>query len=388
MQERGEGVSSVQETPGSIDITSTESEPVESSESEVVESSESEEPANESARETVARVLRESQEKDAGEGSSEEVKEEIPSGTKKVRKEQTAAKPEEFQIPPPARLNAKEKELFHQMPTELKKAAHNMFRNQEAVFTRANQKLQADIQDVGHIREAVRPYLLSHPELSEQGYTEGRFVSALVAAHQRLTDPKTAKQAWLELAPQVGIDQETVAALRNQAGTAAQPDITRHPQFQALQQKLNAIESTLGESQNQKYEAAVSGIVSEMEAVREEKDQFGRYLYPEMHDDAFIQQAKPLVSALVQAIPNLGYGEALKSAYQTLKGQPGNSGQANQAKFPTQNEQLAKAQAAAVSVRGRSSPSTPGNATDIPPEALGSARDSVKWALNQLRRGV
>ena len=392
MQPGGTDLSGVQAEAGAIDITSTESAPAETT-GATSESNTTTEPKDESPRETVSRVLREAQEKDSGGEGSEPQEAETPAGAKLVKPSQSnlkpkgQQKPESFQIPPPARLKAAEKEVFNSMPDPLKRAAHAMFKNQEATFTRAMQQVQAEAKEVTHMREAVRPYLLSHPELAEQGFTESRFISALVSAHQKLTNPKTAKEAWLELAPQVGIDADTIKQLREGVGTP-QTDITAHPQFVALQQKLNSIESKQQSVESEKHNAAVSRVLSEMEATRDEKDSAGRYLYPELHEEAFLDAAKPLVSALVRAIPNLSYGEALKRAYFTLKGQSGNSNQVNQARFSNQNtNNLARAQQAAVSVRGRSAPSVPGNLNTIPPEALRTPKETVAWALQQLRRG-
>lgn len=389
MQDGRESVSGVQESTvdASTESTTEASESVSESAETEVSQTEEEEP-NESARETVARILKESE--DSTEGEKENGSEKPTSSralqAKSVKKVQ---KGENFVIPPPNRLTVEQKEIFHQLPDNLKRATHKMFQDQEAQYTKAVQLASKQAKEAGHVIEAVRPYLLAHPELGEQGFTESRLVGALVAAHQRLTDPKTAKATWLELGENVGVDRDTLDKLSKaiNGGQNGQIDISNHPQFISLQEKLNKLTSTVDGAEKQKFDASVQRIVSEMEAVREERDSFGKYVYPKLHDEAFLARAKPLVSALVAALPGLDYGEALRRAYRTLEGQAGNSTQVNQARLP-EREQLERAQRAAVSVRGRSAPSgTPGTVTEIPQEALGNARDSVRWALDQLRRG-
>ena len=388
MQERGEAVSGTPSPSTEVaEVAAVESASVDLGEVESAEADESE--PDESARDTVARILRESTDAD------DDVEKKNPTSVNrkepKLVQGKNVEKKESFSIPAPNRLTVEQKEAFHQLPDNLKRATHKMFQDQEAQYTKAVQSATNYGRESQHVVEAVRPYLLAHPELSEQGYTESRLVAALVAAHQRLTDPKTAKQTWLELGTQVGVDRDVLASLTSQFSQDgnANYDISKHPQFLSLQEKLNQVSSKIDGAEKQKFEGSVQRILSEMEAVREERDSSGRYLYPKLHDDVFLGQVKPLVSALVRALPGLNYGDALKRAYQTVEGQTGNSTQVSQTRFPGNNEQLARAQNAAVSVRGRSSlNSSPGSVIEIPKEALGSARESVRWALDQLRRGT
>lgn len=344
-------------------------------------------PKEETARQTVERVLK-AAEKEAEEAETDEDKtavEKSQVAPKKPEKAKKAPRPEPAaEIRAPNRFKVEHKEVFNKLPPELKRALSDMVRDHEGSYTRAMQTAAAKEKEAAHVIEAVRPYLLAHPELQDAGYTESRIVSSLIAAHQRLTNPKTAKQAYYELGKQIGIPDATLQGIV--AGQAQEPpDITQHPQFRALQQELNQVKSTIGNSQQQQFNATVDTIVSEIEAVREETDANGRYLYPRLHDAEFLESAKPLVSALRKARPQLSYGAAFKEAHQILNG--GHSSQPIQARLPAKqtNEQ---ARAAAVSVRGRSAVAAPSqlDSSEIPPEALGSAADSVRWALKQLRR--
>lgn len=400
MSEGGEGVSSVQEAA----VESSSVEPVSTGTGAAPEassgSSSEADLSNESAHDTVARILREA-EAEGGEESKDSEEEtridtletlnaESVRPAKQKPQEKGKPKQESFQIPPPNRLTVEQKEVFHQLPDHLKRAAHKMFQDHEAQQTKWTGDVAKAFRESQHVVEAVRPYLLSHPELAAEGFTESKFVSALVAAHQQLTDPKTAKQTWLSLGAQVGVPAEALESLQQHlgSGNGGSSDISQHPQFIALQQQLNKVTSRLDGAASQQTNGEIARKVSEVEALREERDAFGKYKYPKLHDGDFLRtKVKPLVSALEVTLPGLSYGELVRRAHDIVEGN-GNSSQVNQARFPGQNEQVERARQAAVSIRGRSAPSaSSGSLSDIPPEALEDAESSVRWALNGLRAG-
>ncbi len=358
---------------------------------EIDDSDENEEtePA-ETPRETVERVLKEAQKESDGETDQPSKGADKPERPVKPGKETAAqAKPApqvEAPILPPTRLKAEAKQLFTKLPKDLQAEWARIAKQEEAEFTRSQQEVAAARNDAKHIVEAVRPYLLAHPELQAAGYTESGIVSALIASHQKLTNPKTALETWMGLGAEIGIEQADLEAIRAAyQGNAPQraPSIHQDPQFLSLQNEVNALKSA-------KVQETIAPIVSEMEATRQKIDpQTGQYLYPELHDNQFLEQAKPLVSALVRTVPNLSYSEALVRAHASLTGRSfnGNSNQPFQTKLPAKQITPPRATSAAVSVRGKSAPNIIGEIRDIPKEALGSARDSAKWALEYLRKG-
>ena len=390
MSARGEAVSGVQEEDGGIEVVKSPVEEETGGEEETTDTS------SETARETVARELKKLQEEtsgDAGAETEEQPAPEAPLPVKKSAKVKASkvAKEPEVEIAPPNRLTAEQKEHFNKLPAPLKKATHAMFQNVEAQFTRAMQDARSAQKEAAHIVEAVRPYLLAHPELAEQGFTESKIVSGLLAAHQRLTNPKTALSTYADLGAQIGLNKEKIAAILEIAkgnGFSGE-DIKQHPEFVSLQERFNALESKITGAEQKTLDAQVNSIVSEMEAVRDERNSAGQYLYPKLHDGEYLEQVKPLVSALVRAIPGLSYGEALKRAYHTIEGQNGNSIQTPQPRLSAaQLGRTERSAAAVASVRGRSAPITSAAAVNEPPEeALKDARSTVMWALQQHRQG-
>lgn len=344
----------------------------------------------ESPRETVARILAEQRKSESeasdddsgGEGEPQEQKAQEPA-QKPAEEVKEEAQPEEAVVPP-ARFSAKEKELFNKLPQQLKPALMRMVKDHEGKLTRTLQEAQAAKREYEHIGQAVRPYLMQNPHLMEQGYTESRLVAELIGAHVALTNPETAIPTFVKLGHQIGIDDNILQQIA-EGGPRQSAGITGDPNYQALQQELNQLKSYQQQSQERERNQVVSQIASEMREVQNMTDAQGNYVYPHLHDAAFVERLKPLVSELVKSEQGLSYGDALKRAYIAATGtfpQP-----AQETSFPAQKQANGRAQAAAVSVRGKSAPRTPGTEQEIPPEALGSAQDSARWALNQLRRG-
>lgn len=378
MYEGGEGVQGLPEAPESIEADTGDRV------DDVEETSDEPETAHETVQREYERLKAEAEAEDPGDQGGDEAPGEVlvEKAGKRGRgrpKKEAAAPAEPFKIPPPNRLTVEQKEIFHQLPDNLKRAAHQMFRDHDAHYTQVVQRATAAEREARGVVEAVRPYLLSHPELQEQGYTESRIVSSLIAAHQKLTDPKTARQAYADLGEQIGLDPEIIEAIKGQQHQRQQA-----PQIATLPTEAQEAINWARQQKEAQSQRAVAGMLAELQAVQNEMTPDGRYVFPKLHDPVFIQQWKPLVSDLARTLP---YQEAAKRAYWALEGYPGNSSPVNQARFPAQNTQLERAQQAAVSVRGKSAPSAAGS-YDIPDEALGSPLDSARWAYNQLTRGA
>lgn len=291
---------------------------------------------------------------------------------------------------PPARLSDSERGLFNRLPKKLKPAVARMFKEHQAHFTRTQQEASKVIKayqqaeaNSRHALEAVRPYYVSHPELAQRGITEGSFISMLVAAHQKLSDPKTARSEYIELGKSlgfnVGIDGE------NGGAQVQDFDIDKHPKFVALQNQLSQVIST---QQQWATQSQAAPIVAELTAIQQEIDpRTNNYAYPELQDQWFINSVKPLVSETVRNNPGVSYGEALKRVIWSKRQQYGFSSGSNQARLPVNNNQNNRAVSAAVSVRGRST-SNGRSAPDVEITKGESPEQSAWAALEDIRRGL
>lgn len=388
MQQEGtESTGGVQEADALETVETTAPEISEGTETGVTDNDAKAEPV----RETVARALDLERKKLTGDDSkaegaapqkAEPVRGEV--GKPKVKKDKEGQfDPEMF---PPDRLHAPEKEVFNQLPMPLKKAWHRAIKDLEASTTRNNQEMTRATTEARGVVEAVQPFAKSW---GERGFTVPSAIAALAAANEKLTDPKTSKDAYLALGRDIGIDFEEVAAIaRGETPAGHVAPVTSHPEFIAMRNEINALKSEGEQFRSKQLNETVSSIAAEMAAVRDEQDQFGHYLYPEMHEEGFFERAKPLVSALRGTVPGLSYGDALRRAHASMTGKSGVTSPAlNQPSLrPNDTQTNTRALSAAVSVRGRTAPQVSG--MTIPDKIPDSVRATTEMALAQLRRGT
>lgn len=346
------------------------------------------EPVRETAAETAKRIH--------DELSSRGTDQDPEKGTESPEKadpRQLNKKQEEFdpELSPPARLNAKEKEVFNNLPKGLKRAYHRAIRDTEATFTKAQMELVPKLREYQTIDEVVSPFL---SEWASQGVSKSQAIAQLVGTHAALKDPnqKVGKFKWLM--QNCGIRPEDLLEDGAQHTGAT---LENDPRYQALLQEVTSLRNQVYPILNNYTQAqeaaeaqAVNGALAEMQAVRDERDAAGRYLYPHLHDADFLNnKARPLVSVLVETTPGLGYGEALRRAHDILvNGRPRDLAQGNQAKplqrtFNTQSRTITPS----PSVRGRSATASAGLVSDIPYVKGESAQETARRIFERMNRG-
>jgi hypothetical protein len=363
------------------------------------------EPKVESARETTARVLKELE---SGK-TDEQINAPKAKEAKVVKQAENpddvvdpAAVAKELEIDPdlipPARLDAREQQVFNNLPKTLKRAFSRSIKNIESMTTKEKAELARETQETRSIRDAVQPFAT---EWAEQGFSVPAAMATLAANHQKLTSPdfNTKLRKYVEIGQSIGIDLAKLPELLGQLNSGqpvAPTSISEHPEFKQLHQTVTSLQSDREQAQIQ---AAAAPIAEEMRAVQHEVDAAtGQYRYPELHDDNYLESLKPLVSTLVATVPGLGYGEALRRAHYSRQGF-GAPNQATQTRLPAAPAQRTqtttpgatqppRAVSAAVTVRGASAPTvSKGAVGEPPPEALRSAHATTRWALEQLRLG-
>lgn len=344
---------------------------------------------NETARETTERIFKELKEGksngNTGEEGQTQAKTEAPKDTNIKEKEEPDDKfdPE---LTPPERLKDRAKVMFNNLPKGLKREFHRAIREIEAGGTRVVQDAHRALGEVKSITEAVAPFAT---KWAERGFTIPAGIAALCAAQERLSNPETSLQKYLELGAELG----HIDALPDQIKQYAQQyqnqrqntNILQNPEFQSLQERQEEIIEILRHQQ-------LNPIVSEMEAVRQEVDPAsGRPRYPELADESYLLSLKTRVSEIVRHDPNISYADALRAAADERRQLWfGYSSNSEQTRIPTanNNQQKQRAVNAAVSVRGKTNSSVNGDySIDPPPEALISPRATAEWALRQIKSG-
>ena len=345
------------------------------------------EPEAESVRETVERAMRDVS-NNAVETNPDIVKPEPA---------EVAAPEEEIEMDPdlfaPSRLDAKSQQMFNNLPKGLKRAFSRSIRDLESMTTRERQELNQATYEAKGISEAVQPFASSW---GQQGFTVPAAIASLASAQERLTNPATKKQAFYELAKDLEIDlTEMLQIDRGEVSLSSVADISAHPQFRSLQETVNSLQSREEQAQ---IAAASAPIAEQMRAVQHEVDAAtGNYRYPELHDDAYLDSLKPLISVLVRDVPGIDYGEALRRAHYSNQGYGASSQQQVRSPASTRvnqrstvsNKAPQRAVSAAVTVRGSTAPSSNNGTSGMePPANVRSAHDTTRWVLEQMRNGL
>lgn len=306
---------------------------------------------------------------------------------------QTIGKEDPTDYEPPSRLSATEKDLFNKLPKKFKPAVARMFKDHQTELRNTQNQLASERkeavrqrEEASHVIQAVRPYYTAHPELAENGVTEGHLVAALIGAHQKLTNPKTDRQAIEKLAADRGYRIKFVDDDGNEVASQAPKvaDISAHPEFKALQESNSRVLSFLDQ---QRINNAARPVIEAFESVKAEKDSSGRHIYPQLQNPQFWGFAKSLILQKINA--GQAPAEAVKSAYVEILGPasaaPLNS--SNQVSLPRNNQQTNRAVSAAMTVRGKIAPASNASRTldTIPRDE--SIEQSIMAALEEARRG-
>lgn len=392
-----ESVQSVQETPVDEEVVSetTEAAP-ESSDSKP-------ESAEESTRRAFEEISKtEEPQKEAATETTESEAAKVPSKLETVPKREEPAPKKQLklekqpeidadaldpELQPPERLSPKAKLAFQNLPKGLKREIHKTIKDVEAGGTKVVQEARKEAEEVRHIREAVASFV---GDWADRGFTVPQGIMQLARVQQKLTNPETKLSTFIAIGRDLGIAPEHIAEhLSGKSGAAPAP-LTSHPEFTALQNETKQLRS---EIEQRNLAQSVQPIVQEMNAVRHEVDPTsGKFRYPELHDESYLESLKTRVTELVGNGSGLSVGQALLQANTERKQALfGHSlpAQSTTTRIPASAPQNNRAQLAAVSVRGSrvASGITPGNDVSPPPEALKNPAATTRWVLEQQRRG-
>lgn len=288
-------------------------------------------------------------------------------------------------LSPPARLDAKAKQVFNNLPKTLKRAFSKSIRDLEAVTTRGQQEISPLKAKYSRIDELLQPH---RAEWAQVGLTDDQAIAELIGTHERLKNPATKEATARWLIGNIGMSH----LLRDAEEAAAPSSVANDPYVRQLEQQLSVLQRQVApvldihqQSISQVEAREVQTASQEVHEVQNEKDASGRYRYPRLHDPTFVEQVKPLVVEAVRNVPSLGYGNALRKVYEMFEAPIGTSPAQSRTGLPAQPQQFTnnRSSAAGASVRGRSAlpVGTPNGNIDIPPEARGSARDTVAWVI-------
>jgi hypothetical protein len=218
----------------------------------------------------------------------------------------------------PVDWSAEEKELFYKAPKKVREAFHRRAKEQQAQFTRITQRIAEKERHVDDVVGVTNKYIA---KWGRSGLTPAQAVSALASMQDRLTAPETQtrKEAFAELFVNSGLTADDFMDVIQGAGKTLPQQPAPASQPQHLTQADIARQQYIDSMMQQQYRAQVNTAVGQIEAVRNERDAAGRFIFPKMHDQNFLEtQIKPLAMTMMQQQPSLNWGEAARRAYLAL----------------------------------------------------------------------
>lgn len=309
----------------------------------------------------------------------EVVEEELPK--QETVKVETEKKKRVEEIPAPESFSAEAKEAFYKFPKAIRKEVKKRYDDMHADYTRKTQEVAQVYNQAKPVIEIVNKYL---PRWGKVGLTPESALSAILATNDQLVDPdpKVRKQAYSELFVNSGLTGQDFIDILEQAGSPLVDKFKGQSTQQApLTEQEKYRQNWIDSQIQQQYQQQVNTAVSEIQAVRDERDAQGRYLWPRMHDQNVLEgQIKPLASNLIQQQSQYGqylsWGDAVKRAYLAL--------------YPESATRLADKPNVQQTVRTSPTPRatgaitrTPMKASDIPD----SIEDQIRMSIEELERG-
>ena len=272
-------------------------------------------------------------------------------------------------IEPPARFPVEKKEWFNKQPREVQEEVTKGWNEIEAHTTKLWQELNRKSSRYSQLEQVVNHYM---PGWNLKGITDVQAIAELCAAQDVLIkDPEAGAELLLK---KIGITPEQLIARRSGTNGHSQQYQQQPQQNLLTAEQVEEIIERKNQQSQQHY--AINSAANEIEMVRRETEADGRYRYPELWDAQYLQRVKPLVEVTRKTQPNVSWAEATKRAVQTLRIHEGKVGSpSSYDPRLSQDQEIAKAKAASVSIRGRGNPSIPSITQGKPGE---SVEDSVR----------
>ena len=292
-------------------------------------------------------------------------------------------KPQKQTIDPPDDWDVKLKEQFNGLDPVTKQRSREFWDGMKGNATKAMQEIHRTKDEVvrekqrySEVNEVVDHYL---PRWNMQGHSAGQVAREMFAAQEVLMrDPALAIATLIK---NMRVDYDAINSHLDGSAPNTFSAPQNIPQQQAPQGLTEErIVEILEERERQRQiSTEVTSAQSEIAALKNQTSHDGRtYLYPELHSQDDIERLKPLVDNIRKTQPGISWTNAAILAIQKDRYNPSlGSPSSNVSRLPNQQE-IQRARAASVSVRGR------GNAV-IPNGAL-PKEESVEESLNAIFR--
>lgn len=289
--------------------------------------------------------------------------------------EKPAAQPGR-KLEPPVRWPVSKKEWFNRQPPEAQEELAKGWGEIESQTTKVWQDLAREKNAHAEVNNILGYY---RKEWNLKGITDAQAIAELCATQDNINKNSVAGIA--RICQLRGVSPQQLHEFMSGNG----PTQTSAPVQQAAQNNsLTAadVNRIVNESLQQNgVRQQTNAAVSELNTMKNEVDQSGRYRWPELHSQEYVLgRVQPLAENIRKTHPNLSWTQVTSIAINSLRNvdsQVSGSPSPSSSRLPAK-EEIAKVRAASVSVRGRGSASIPTNTSAKPGEKL---EDTIRSTL-------
>lgn len=263
-------------------------------------------------------------------------------------------------IPAPDRFTAEAKAAWAKAPRALQEQLGKTIRDLEIGQQQKLRQIHELKTAAETIVQAVKPWV---KDWATRNISPGQGIALLARTHEKMLENPAAEIARLIKDNEITL--EDVQAVINGgdgaqgAGRGMEYDITKHPEFVALRQRLDSYDN---ESRQNLVKAETDKII----ALRDQQDQAGNKPYGFILEPEFLRYAQPLVSALrtpprgpdgkFTGGPPLSIEAAYKKAYFTWLYETGKAAQLAAPRNQPNGTNAPRQRAEPVSMRPRNKP--------------------------------
>lgn len=294
----------------------------------------------------------------------------------------TEKKPIDEELLPPEGLLSSEKEEFLKMKYGPRRAFNRMWKRGVSEIQERFRQISAKEREHQGIYDAVYPYRDSIPE----GHTVPSMLGALMKVHHNIAqaDENKAFSEVVGIAERrfgterlKGLLQGYLSGEQNFSKNIEQP--FRQSSDPALLERLDRIERFHSEQ-------AAAPIAREFEAVANERDRFGNFVYPELQNPDFVSWLNDKVVQVKLENPSLSWGDSMREAWSRATGrQVPVSAKPTTTSHQANSGNTSRALSAAATTRGRTTSEVVDD-DELPEWATKSVEATAQWALQQERK--
>lgn len=219
--------------------------------------------------------------------------------------EAPAATTEKYE--PPAAWTAADKEQFYKLDPLSQKNSLTWFKNAQAHSTRLWQEMNTEKSRAKEIAEVADEYI---PKMKlPPGMTKGQVVKQLFEYQKAINEDDVG--SIVEMMRHRKLTLHDLQA-RIQGQTEAPTRQAQQPQQSLLTPE--EVDRRVEERLNQRFQTQAAESATEDVRKVQREMQNGSFVWPELHDAAYIQRIQPLISYFRGNNPDLGWGEVYKLA--------------------------------------------------------------------------